>query len=67
MDVDSLRFAVLDRDQTTHQPRDYAPSSLSACAISPRSPPADYDELDRACAAGELSLLSRSRLALAVT
>ncbi|MCE4372367.1 ribosome-associated ATPase/putative transporter RbbA [Xanthomonas hortorum] len=55
MDVEDLRYAVLDRDQTTLS-RDYA-LQLSGSRYFVEQPPiADYDELDRRMRSGELSL-----------
>ncbi len=55
MDVQNLRYAVLDRDQTTLS-RDYA-LQLSGSRYFVEQPPlTDYAELDRRMRSGELSL-----------
>ncbi len=55
MDVENLRYAVLDRDQTTLS-RDYA-LQLSGSRYFVEHPAlTDYDELDRRMRSGELSL-----------
>jgi len=55
MDVDDLRFAVLDRDQTTLS-RDYAANLAGSRYFVERPPIADYAELDRRMRSGELAL-----------
>jgi ribosome-dependent ATPase len=55
MDVENLRFAVLDRDQTTLS-RDYALNLAGSRYFSERTPITDYAELDRRMRSGELSL-----------
>lgn len=55
MDVENLRYAVLDRDQTTLS-RDYALQLSGSRYFIERPPIADYDELDRRMRSGELSL-----------
>lgn len=55
MDVEDLRFGVLDRDQTTLS-RDYAANLAGSRYFSERPPVADYAELDRRMRSGELSL-----------
>lgn len=55
MDVEDLRYAVLDRDQTTVS-RDYA-LQLSGSRYFVEQPPiSDYAELDRRMRSGELAL-----------
>ncbi len=55
MDVEDLRFAVLDRDQTTLS-NNYALDMGGSRYFIPQSPIADYEELDRRMRSGELSL-----------
>jgi ribosome-dependent ATPase len=55
MDVEDLRFAVLDRDQTTLS-RNYTLDLAGSRYFIERPPIADYDELDRRMRSGELSL-----------
>ncbi len=55
MDVESLRFAVLDHDQTSIS-RSYAQSLSGSRYFTEREPIASYDELDQRMRSGELSL-----------
>ncbi|WP_026601608.1 ribosome-associated ATPase/putative transporter RbbA [Methylomonas sp. 11b] len=55
MDVEDLRFAVLDRDQTTLS-NNYALDLGGSRYFLPRPPLADYAELDQRMRSGELSL-----------
>jgi len=55
MDVENLRFAVLDRDQTLLS-RNYALDLGGSRYFIAKPPIADYDELDRRMRSGELSL-----------
>jgi ribosome-dependent ATPase len=55
MDVQDLRFAVLDRDQTQLS-RDYALNLAGSRYFVERPPLNDYAELDRRMRSGELSL-----------
>lgn len=55
MDVENLRFAVLDRDQTMLS-QNYALDLGGSRYFIERSPIADYEELDRRMRSGELSL-----------
>ncbi|ABD67929.1 response regulator receiver domain protein [Rhodoferax ferrireducens T118] len=55
MDVGNLRFAVLDRDQTTLS-RDYTLNLAGSRYFVERPPITDYAELDRRMRSGELSL-----------
>ncbi|WUR16247.1 ribosome-associated ATPase/putative transporter RbbA [[Empedobacter] haloabium] len=55
MDVDSLRFAVLDRDGTALS-RDYALNLAGSSYFIERAPLADDAELDRRMRSGELAL-----------
>ena len=55
MDVENLRFAVLDRDQTALS-QNYSLSLGGSRYFSERPPIADYAELDRRMRSGELSL-----------
>jgi ribosome-dependent ATPase len=55
MDVENLRFAVLDRDQTTLS-RDYALNLAGSRYFVERTAITDYAELDRRMRSGELSL-----------
>lgn len=56
MDVKDLRFAVLDREQTSLS-RDYALNLSGSRYFIEQPPVADYDELDRRMRSGELSLV----------
>ena len=55
MDVEDLRYAVLDRDQTTLS-RDYALQLSGSRYFIEQPPIRDYDELDRRMRSGEVSL-----------
>jgi ribosome-dependent ATPase len=55
VDVDDLRYAVLDRDQTSLS-RDYALNLSGSRYFVERPPLAGYDELDRRMRSGELAL-----------
>ena len=55
MDVENLRYAVLDRDQTTLS-QNYALNLAGSRYFSERPPIADYAELDQRMRSGELSL-----------
>ncbi len=55
MDVENLRFAVLDRDQTTLS-RNYVLDLGGSRYFIAQPPIADYDELDLRMRSGELSL-----------
>src|SRR5574344_927232 len=55
MDVESLRFAVLDHDQTSIS-RSYAQSLSGSRYFTERAPLANYAELDQRMRSGELSL-----------
>jgi ribosome-dependent ATPase len=55
MDVDNLRFAVLDRDQTAMS-QSYTLSLSGSRYFVERPPIADYADLDRRMRSGELSL-----------
>jgi len=55
LDVEDLRFAVLDRDQTTSS-RSYALELAGSRYFSERPAIADHAELDRRMRSGELSL-----------
>lgn len=55
MDVENLRFAVLDRDQTMLS-RNYALDLGGSRYFIAQPPISDYDELDRRMRSGELSL-----------
>ncbi|EIC28743.1 ribosome-associated ATPase/putative transporter RbbA [Methylomicrobium album] len=55
MDVENLRFAVLDRDRTLLS-NNYALDLGGSRYFIERPPIADYDELDRRMRSGELSL-----------
>ncbi|CAB5699849.1 Uncharacterized ABC transporter ATP-binding protein YbhF [Delftia tsuruhatensis] len=55
LDVEDLRFAVLDRDQTTIS-RSYAMSLSGSRYFIEQPPIADYGELDRRMRSGELAL-----------
>ena len=57
LDVEHLKYAVLDRDQTNVSP-DYALNIAgSSRYFTERPPVADYDELDRRMKSGELSMV----------
>ncbi|MBX7104246.1 MAG: ribosome-associated ATPase/putative transporter RbbA [Gemmataceae bacterium] len=56
MDVENLRFAVLDRDQTTVS-RDYALNLSGSRYFTQRPPVADYEDLDRRMRSGEVSMV----------
>ena len=55
MDVEDLRYAVLDRDQTALS-RDYALQLSGSRYFLEQAPLASYDELDRRMRSGELAL-----------
>ena len=55
LDVEDLRFAVLDRDQTTIS-RSYAMSLSGSRYFIEQPPLTDYDALDRRMRSGELTL-----------
>ena len=55
MDVEDLRYAVLDHDQTTFS-RDYALQLSGSRYFIEQPPLTDYDELDRRMRSGEVSL-----------
>lgn len=55
MDVEDLRFAVLDRDQTALS-RDYALNLSGSRYFTEHAPLADHNEVDRRLRSGELSL-----------
>ena len=55
MDVEDLRYAVLDRDQTVLS-RDYAAGLAGSRYFVERPPLSGYDELDRRMRSGELAL-----------
>jgi ribosome-dependent ATPase len=55
LDVESLSFAVLDRDDTTVS-RDYVLQIAGSRYFTQKAPITDYDDLDRRMRAGELSL-----------
>ena len=55
MDVEDLRYAVLDRDQSTLS-QSYALSLAGSRYFVERAPIADYAELDRRMQSGELNL-----------
>lgn len=55
MDVENLRYAVLDRDQTTLS-QDYTLNLAGSRYFTERAPIADYAELDTRMRSGELSL-----------
>ncbi|MDQ7970960.1 MAG: ribosome-associated ATPase/putative transporter RbbA [Rhodocyclaceae bacterium] len=55
MDVESLRYAVLDRDQSTLS-QNYALNLAGSRYFAQRPPLASYDELDRRMRSGELAL-----------
>ncbi|WP_306397646.1 ribosome-associated ATPase/putative transporter RbbA [Telluria beijingensis] len=55
MDVENLRYAVLDRDQTVLS-RDYALNLSGSRYFVERAPLSSYEELDRRMRSGELAL-----------
>ena len=55
MDVEDLRYAVLDRDQTALS-RDYALQLSGSCYFLEQAPLASYEDLDRRMRSGELAL-----------
>ncbi len=55
LDVEDLRYAVLDRDQTTVS-QDYALNLAGSRYFAQRPPILDYADLDRRMRSGELSL-----------
>ncbi|WP_296654084.1 ABC transporter permease, partial [Thiobacillus sp. 63-78] len=55
MDVEDLRYAVLDRDQTTLS-RDYALQLSGSRYFIEQPPISDYDDMDRRMRSGELAL-----------
>jgi ribosome-dependent ATPase len=55
MDVEDLRYAVLDRDQTSFS-QNYALSLAGSRYFIEQPPIADYEDLDRRMRSGELSL-----------
>ena len=55
LDVEDLRYAVLDRDQTTLS-RDYASGLAGSRYFIERPPITDYEDLDRRMRSGELAL-----------
>ncbi|GAA4401841.1 ribosome-associated ATPase/putative transporter RbbA [Quisquiliibacterium transsilvanicum] len=55
MDVEDLRFAVLDRDQTSLS-RDYAYGLSGSRYFTERPPLAGHDDIDRRMRSGEISL-----------
>ena len=55
LDIENLRFAVLDRDQTLLS-QNYALNISGSRYFIEQSPITDYDELDRRMRSGELSL-----------
>lgn len=55
LDVEDLRYAVLDRDQTTIS-RDYALNLSGSRYFIEQSPIGDYEDMDRRMRSGELSL-----------
>jgi len=55
MDVEDLRYAVLDRDQTTLS-QNYALNIAGSRYFIEHAPITDYDDLDRRMRSGELSL-----------
>ena len=55
LDVEDLRYAVLDRDQTTLS-RDYASGLAGSRYFIERPPITDYQDLDRRMRSGELAL-----------
>ncbi|MBA8843055.1 ribosome-dependent ATPase [Ochrobactrum sp. RH1CCR137] len=55
MDVENLKFAVLDRDDTTIS-RNYVQQIAGSRYFSEQAPITDYDDLDRRMREGEISL-----------
>ncbi len=55
LDVENLRYAVLDRDQSAVS-RDYTLNIAGSRYFTQRAPITDYDDLDRRMRSGELSL-----------
>jgi ribosome-dependent ATPase len=55
LDVEDLRYAVLDRDQTALS-RDYALNLSGSRYFSERAPLAGYEDMDRRMRSGELAL-----------
>ncbi|MFA5678258.1 MAG: ribosome-associated ATPase/putative transporter RbbA [Pseudomonas sp.] len=55
LDVEDLRYAVLDRDQTTFS-RDYALELSGSRYFIEQPPISDYEDLDRRMRSGEVSL-----------
>jgi len=55
MDVEDLRYALLDRDQTTLS-RDYALQLSGSRYFIEQPPISDYDDMDRRMRSGELAL-----------
>src|SRR5690606_4646493 len=55
MDVEDIRFAVLDRDQTSTS-RQYVLNLSGSRYFVERAPIGDYEELDRRMRSGELSM-----------
>jgi ribosome-dependent ATPase len=55
MDVESLNFAVLDRDQTTVS-RDYILNLAGSRYFTQQPPISDYEDLDRRMRSGEISM-----------
>lgn len=55
LDVENLKFAVLDRDDTTIS-RDYTQQIAGSRYFSEQAPLTDYDDLDRRMRDGEISL-----------
>ncbi|KAB2659395.1 ribosome-associated ATPase/putative transporter RbbA [Brucella tritici] len=55
LDVENLKFAVLDRDDTTIS-RDYTQQIAGSRYFSEQPPITDYDDLDRRMRDGEISL-----------
>lgn len=55
MDVDNLRFAVLDRDRTTTS-RNFAADLAGSRYLSEQAPLTDHADLDRRMRSGEVSL-----------
>ncbi|MDR3636641.1 MAG: ABC transporter permease, partial [Isosphaeraceae bacterium] len=56
LDVEHLKYAVLDRDQTTVS-RDYVRNLSGSRYFVERPPVGDYEELDRRMRSGEISLV----------
>jgi len=57
LDVEHLKFAVLDRDQTTVSRNYVLDIAGSSRYFTERPPVADYEELDRRMRSGELSMV----------